>query len=190
LKHQLNQVRIIAGKWRGRRVSFPNVAGLRPTPDRVRETLFNWLSHAIVDAHCLDLFAGSGILSLEALSRGAASVVSVEKNTKAISAINESAQLLGIESDQLSVVLADAVSWLQQKSTIPFDVVFLDPPYSLDLLPTCIKHLSENGWLKAESWVYFEHNQSLEEKLLPVDWQVIKSKRAGHVYYYLVQICL
>lgn len=190
MKHQLNQVRIIAGKWRGRRISFPNVEGLRPTPDRVRETLFNWLSHVIVDAHCLDLFAGSGILSLEALSRGASQVLSIEKNAKAVSAMNDAAQLLSIESDKWNVILGDALTWLQQKAALTFDVVFLDPPYSLELLPVCIKHLSENGWLKPESWVYFEHNYPLDENVLPENWHLIKSKRAGHVYYYLVQICL
>lgn len=185
LKHQ---VRIIAGKWKGRRVSFPDVEGLRPTPDRVRETLFNWLTQVIVGAHCLDLFAGSGILSFEALSRGAAGVVAVEKNTKAVSALKESVELLGLRAEQLNLISGDAVSWLQQKAGLAFDLVFLDPPYSLELLPICIKYLSENGWLKPESWVYFEHNHPMDEKLLPEGWQVLKSKRAGHVYYYLVQI--
>ncbi len=190
MKHQLNQVRIIAGKWRGRRISFPSVEGLRPTPDRVRETLFNWLSHLIVDAQCLDLFAGSGILSLEALSRGASQVVSVEKNLKAVSAMHDAARLLSVEPNTWNVISGDVLFWLQQKAPLRFDLVFLDSPYSLELLPVCIKYLSENGWLKPGSWVYFEHNHPIDENILPENWDLIKSKRAGHVYYYLVHICL
>lgn len=185
MKHQLNQVRIIAGKWRGRRIAFPNVSDLRPTPDRVRETLFNWLSTVVVSANCLDLFAGSGALSFEALSRGAASVVAVEKNPEAISAITASAKGLSIDENTFEIAAQDALLWLQQAKPTPVDIVFLDPPYSLGLLPACIQALSENKWLKPKAWVYFEDKKPFDEQLLPKAWQLIKSKRAGHVYYYL-----
>lgn len=189
MKHSLNQIRIIAGKWRGRRLSFPSIPDLRPTPDRVRETLFNWVSTRIVDANCLDLFAGSGALSFEALSRGALKVVAIEKNLMVIAALETSAQQLKVDREVLEVILADALEWLKHKSVTPFDLVFLDPPYSLELCAPCMQLLFERGWLKPNAWVYFEQDKPFDEALFPSGhWRLIKAKQAGQVYYYLATI--
>src|SRR5206468_2998910 len=116
---------------------FPNVAGLRPTPDRVRETLFNWLAPSIVGAECLDLFAGSGVLGFEALSRGANKLIALEKHPEVVSSIRESTRLLG--ADQFFLITGEGLSWLANTTPTPFDIIFLDPPYHLKLLPDCFK---------------------------------------------------
>lgn len=186
MKHVRNQIRIIAGKWKGRRLSFPNAVDLRPTPDRVRETLFNWTSNRIVGAHCLDLFAGSGALSFEALSRGAAKVVAVEKNPVVILALEAAAQQLKVDVQTWEVISGDGLEWLKHTPSTPFDLVFLDPPYTAELLPICMQVLSEKKWLKSHAWIYFEQDKPFDEALFPSsDWRLVKSKRAGHVYYYL-----
>lgn len=120
-----NQVRIIAGCWRGRKLSFAPVAGVRPSPDRVRETLFNWLSPVIRDARCLDLYAGSGALGIEAASRGASSVVLVDSDPQVVNCLREQLQLLG--AAQIEVVQSTVEAWLAAPAD-PFDIVFLDPP--------------------------------------------------------------
>lgn len=187
MKHKENQIRVIAGKWRGRRLSFPNIQDLRPTPDRVRETLFNWLTHYIVGARCLDLFAGSGALSFEALSRGAAYVCAVEQNPMVGAALREAREAFGVDQSMLELVVADGLSWLMRTPPIPFDIVFLDPPYTLKLLLPCIRLLQEKGWLKSQSLIYCEHDQPLDAELFPAsDWDVLKTKQAGRVFYALV----
>ena len=171
-------VRIIAGQWRGRRIPFQPVPGLRPTPDRVRETLFNWLQRAVVGSRCLDLYAGSGALGFEALSRGAAEAVLVEKDSAVVRHLQQAATLLG--TTQAVVVQADAQSYLSGPAR-PFDLVFLDPPFALGALAELCKLLDVRGWLAQTAWIYLE--QSARDPLpdLPVGWQLLKETRAGEV---------
>jgi 16S rRNA (guanine966-N2)-methyltransferase len=186
-----NQVRIIAGQWRGRKISFPEVRGLRPTPDRIRETLFNWLQPVLPGARCLDLFAGSGALGFEAASRGAAQVVMVESERDVVRALQENAKLLS--ASPVQICRQDAASYLAAGSG-PFDVVFLDPPFSSPaLLMQSIAGLSTPGWLAAGAWIYVESPSNVAEPALPENWTLEKQKKAGQVacrlYRYAVTNC-
>lgn len=176
-------LRIIGGRWRGRRVTVPDLPGLRPTPDRVRETLFNWLQPVIAGARCLDLFAGSGALALESLSRGAAEVVAVERERVAADRLRESAGLLG--ADGLEVVRDDALAYLAGEPR-PFDVVFLDPPFDSDLLARVTERLGP-GWFNEPAWIYLECAPDQAQQPLPKSWNVVRHKRAGDVVYRLVR---
>ena len=179
---QSNQLRIIGGQWRGRKLMFPSVEGLRPTPDRVRETVFNWLMPVINGARCLDLFAGSGAMGLEALSRGAREVIMVDSNPQVIRQLRSHVELLG--SKQAKFIQTNAVEYLKSEASA-FDIVFLDPPYAAELLPECIHLLSQSAWLGNKSYIYMEtaKHQSLPE--LPSNWQLHRSKTAGQVAYHL-----
>ena len=178
-------VRIIAGVWRSRKIAFNDYnKTVRPTPDRVRETLFNWLAADIVGANCLDLYAGSGILGFEALSRKAASVTAVEQRYEVCQNILAAKELLNAA---LTLVQAKAEVWLANSGK-PFDIVFLDPPYSSNALPNCFQLLSKNNWLKCGSLIYYEHNSVIMPDLLPQNWNVIKERKAGQVYYYLARV--
>ena len=179
-----NQLRIIGGQWRGRKLPFPNVPGLRPTPDRVRETLFNWLAPVIRGARCLDLFAGSGALGLEALSRGAAQMVLVDSHSAVIKQLNANLQLL--QSSTAETIKADAVSYLNTPAS-GFDIVFLDPPYQAELLPACIDRLEHAGWLTAHAWIYLEASSKSDLPALPSNWTLYRSKSAGEVGYHLIE---
>ena len=152
------RVRIIGGAWRGRRLSVPPLAGLRPTADRVRETLFNWLAPELAGARCLDLFAGSGALGLEALSRGAAGCDFVETQAPAVSALRAALGVLGAE-DRGSVHAIDALSFLAVAAATPWDIVFLDPPFDSDLLDDAVAALLEGQHLAAGALVYIEHSR-------------------------------
>ncbi len=165
-------------------MTFPAVADLRPTPGRVRETLFNWLQMNIAGARCLDLFAGSGALGLEALSRGASEVIFVEKETTAARAID--AHLKRLESARGAVVTTDALRFLNRQMP-PFDIVFLDPPYQQALLPRCCEALESRGWLTTGGYIYIEAARQLEQLPLPPSWQLIRSKQAGDVGYHLAR---
>jgi 16S rRNA (guanine966-N2)-methyltransferase len=178
---QGNQLRIIAGRWRGRKLTFAPVPGLRPTPDRVRETLFNWLGPLLQGARCLDLFAGSGALGLEAASRGAAEVVMVDNDPVVVRSLREQLQQLNFSGAQ--VVQQDVNSWLSMPAT-PFDVVFLDPPFRENRLPECIRLLEDNGWLAAAARVYIEAEKNYTP-VLPEGWELYRSKAAGQVGYHL-----
>ena len=181
----LQVLRIIAGQWRGRKLRFPDVRDIRPTPDRVRETLFNWLMSDIAGARCLDVFAGSGALGLEALSRGADKVVFVDQHRKVTSHLNELLQTL--EADNAEVIQADAMAWLCEPASQQFDIVFLDPPYAAELLVECCQDLEGNGWLADNALIYIEHGGQLDHGELPDNWSVTRSKKAGQVYYELAQ---
>ena len=178
-----NQLRIIAGTWRGRKLSLHPVPGLRPTPDRVRETLFNWLDPAIRGTYCLDLFAGSGALGIEAASRGAAEVVLVDNNPQVVEILREQQQLLN--AAQVQVVQVDVDDYLSGTPRA-FDVVFLDPPFREGRLSGCINKLESRGWLANEAWVYLEVEHGLELDL-PENWALHRSKQAGQVDYHLVR---
>ncbi|MBV6289124.1 16S rRNA (guanine(966)-N(2))-methyltransferase RsmD [Pseudomonas aegrilactucae] len=177
------QLRIIAGQWRSRRLSFPDAPGLRPTPDRVRETLFNWLSAYIEGARVLDAFAGSGALFLEALSRGAASGVALDSNRTAIENLKDNLELLRCPTGQ--VIQTDVVRYLQGESKAPFDVVFLDPPFHQDLLPTTCALLEERQWLAEHAWIYTESETAPSSLQLPGNWRLHREKKAGQVHYAL-----
>lgn len=175
-----NQLRIIGGEWRGRKLRFPDVGGLRPTTDRVRETLFNWLAPVIHGARCLDLFAGSGALGLEALSRGAAEVQFVDSDRRAVQSLKENLELLQASGGRVSQ--ADALTFLRGEGS-PFDVVFLDPPFRRDLLQPCLTLLSDGGWLNDDARLYIEVEQELGEPQLPPGWEMVRRKQAGQVIY-------
>jgi 16S rRNA (guanine966-N2)-methyltransferase len=182
--HHPNQLRIIAGQWRGRRLSFPDLPELRPTPDRVRETLFNWLVPALPGARCLDLFAGSGALGIEALSRGAAEVVFVERQPLAIRALREN--LARLDAGCARVEAADALVWLRQPGT-PFEIVLLDPPFGAGLLEPACALLEQGGWLAANAWIYLEAEADWPTLPLPVRWTLHREKIAGRVAYRLAR---
>ena len=177
------QVRIIAGEWRGRKLSFPDSDGLRPTSDRVRETLFNWLQSEIFGARCLDVFAGSGALGFEAASRGAKQVLMVEKHVKVHQALQASMQTL--QADNVTLIQQDALKWLQHRED-PFDVVFLDPPFQLVAHDKLCALLDQYGWVRAGGLVYLEY-PAQQQVTLPEHWQIHKHKQAGNVHYVLAK---
>jgi 16S rRNA (guanine966-N2)-methyltransferase len=176
----MNKVRIIGGELRSRMISLPDAEGLRPTPDRVRETLFNWLGQTLYGRTCLDLFAGSGALGFEAASRGAERVVMVERNPAVLRALQNNVKKLGCANvfvqgqDGLEFVSRDA----QQ-----YDVIFLDPPFQSDYLPRLLEILPQR--LNKNGVVYVESGAAIT---VPPPWQVIKSGKAGQVHYQLLQI--
>ena len=167
-KQSHHQLRIIGGDWRSRRLRFPAIDGLRPTLDRVRETLFNWLQHDVEGARVLDAFAGSGALGLEALSRGAKEVVFLEKHPKAAIQLKENLETLGARNAQ--VWAGDALVWLEQNPE-PYDLVFIDPPFGKDLLQPALDKLT----LLPGAIVYVEHEGTLTPKF-PAHWEEHRSK--------------
>ena len=173
-------VRIIGGEWRSRRLQIPQFEGLRPSGDRIRETLFNWLGSEVTGAQCLDLFAGTGALGFEAASRGARAVVMLDRSSAAVAGLRASAEKL--QATQVEIVQADALLWLQGEKR-RFDIVFLDPPFAEDLLgEVCV--LLEDGWLTAQARVYLEWPGAEELRLPPV-WAVERTKQAGRVQFAL-----
>lgn len=177
----LGKIRLIAGKWRGRKLDVIDSPGLRPTPDRIRETLFNWLQQEIVGARCLDLFAGTGALAFEALSRGAAEVVMVESNPKIIESLKQHAEAL--DSEGHSIQLADATSWMQQ-GIKGFDIIFLDPPFGQGYIEQCCTIISEQSLLNMHGLVYIESEKNLS---LPNGWKIRKQTKAGNVQSALIE---
>lgn len=177
------QVRIIGGMWRGRKLTVPDIQDLRPTPDRVRETLFNWLAPVIVGANCLDAFAGSGALGFEALSRGAAHVVLVDESPAVVKLLKSQAEVF---KTQQAEIYRAAVPQQLVSPIKPFDIVFLDPPFQKNLLLPCCFHLEEQGFLAENAYIYLEARETLIEQQLPSNWKIIKSKRAGQVGYHLI----
>ena len=178
----VNQLRIIGGRWRGRKLAFPDLPGLRPTGDRLRETLFNWLAPTLEGSRCLDLFAGSGALGLEAASRGAARVVMVDRAPAAVRQLEAHRDTLAAEVVEL--VAGDALAYLNGAAE-PFEVVFLDPPFGEGLLEPCCQALAEGGWLAPGAAVYLESERALGEPRLPEGWRIHRAKQAGEVAYYL-----
>jgi 16S rRNA (guanine966-N2)-methyltransferase len=181
-----NSVRIIGGTWRGRRVSFPDLPGLRPTPDRVRETLFNWLQHDIGGARCLDLFAGSGALGLEALSRGAKECVFVEQAQAAARALQEQLRQFG-GAARGRIVEMGAARFLRTPGDA-FDIVLLDPPFGEGALDRYVPLIADGGWTRTGSLVYLENERAAGKPPIPLHWEWLKSKSAGEVGYHLARV--
>jgi 16S rRNA (guanine966-N2)-methyltransferase len=177
-------LRIIGGTWRGRRLRFPASVEIRPTPDRVRETLFNWLGQRVSGARCLDLFAGSGALGLEALSRGAAYVQFVERDAAAVRQLGSLLDEWGARN--ASVRRADALRFLAGRAE-PFDLVFLDPPFNADLIGKSAEGLDHRGWLASRALIYVECAARAGLPPLPHGWALLKTKQAGEVGYHLLE---
>ena len=182
------KLRIIGGKWRSRILPVVDLPGLRPTTDRIRETVFNWLQADLGGALCLDCFAGSGALGFEAASRGAASVVMLELQAKAARQLNENIQTL--KADNIQTIQQNCLSWLS--AVMPgnvkqqqFDVVFLDPPFESELLFQACELLESHAWLSEQACIYIEMDSKQTLPTLPENWQETKHKKAGHVAYYL-----
>ena len=177
------KVRIISGQWRGRKLDVPDVSGLRPSGDRVREVLFNWLQGRIAGKRCLDLFAGTGALGLEAVSRGAAAVTLVDNNRQLCRALDEikqqwpGAEVLGIVNQDVVQFLAQAPA---RHGLEPFDCIFLDPPFEAGFHDRCLQLLQENGWLSGQALVYVE-SAAGDDRFALKNWQTQRDKRIGDV---------
>ncbi len=182
LQKRPGYVRIIGGRWRGRRIPVPPGQGLRPTPDRVRETLFNWLAPGIAGSLCLDLFAGTGALGLEAASRGAREVILVESDRQAAVRLRKLAGALA--PSVARIVEADALAWLAGPARA-FDLVFLDPPFQAGLLESAMQALESGGWLAPAARIYLELPAAQGPPRTPPCWRLHRSGRAGAVGYHL-----
>ncbi len=176
-KIEYGTLRIIAGQWRGRKIQFPALPGLRPSPDRLRETLFNWLMPYIQGLVCLDLFAGSGILSFEALSRGAAGVVAIDQSPIVIAKLKETAKILN--ANQLESICA---TWPKLPAfNNLFDLVFLDPPFNLGLVEPCCDWLEKNNLLKPSAWIYIECERGGALPKVPDNWVLFREMQTQQV---------
>ena len=184
-KPRPGRLRIVAGKWRSRLLDIVDVPGLRPTSERIRETLFNWLAPSLPGARCLDLFAGTGALGLEALSRGASAVVFIENSAAAARALEANAQVL--DAVDAEIRRGDAFDFLRKANADPFDIIFLDPPFADDLLDDLCRLLDGGPLLEDGALVYIEEDRAKPEVELPPGWVRLKSKSAGNVRYSLVQ---
>ena len=183
----VNKLRIIGGDWRSRQLPFIDAPSLRPTPNRVRETLFNWLQGDIAGSRCLDLFAGSGAISFEALSRYAAEVVMVEMHKKAAKQLQDNLTMLEGDSESRGLVVnQDALKYVAS-SPEPFDVIFLDPPYRKNFLPEVLDQVKSLDLLKPNGLIYLEHEK--EESFDWSDWglEVVKQSKAGQVMCFLLE---
>jgi 16S rRNA (guanine966-N2)-methyltransferase len=184
---QLSTLRIIGGKWRSRKISFIPIKGLRPTTDVTRETLFNWLAPIIANANCLDLFAGSGALSFEALSRGAKHVVTSDASIKAVSILKQTANLLNTTDIDIyyAKIPKQLISKIPQKH---YDIIFLDPPFHYDLAkPTC-EQLLKNNYIAEDTIIYLKIEKELDiQKIIPASWQILRQKITGQTKGYLLK---
>lgn len=176
-------IRLISGKWRGKKLPVKDKEGLRPTTDRTKETLFNWLMHDIRDANCLDCFSGSGSLAFEALSRFAKNATLLERDKQVAQQLRENLQVLKV--DNASVVETDSINYLQQIAAQQFDIVFVDPPFNKGLVQACCIALEENNYLAEKALIYIEREVQLSNLLLPNNWQLLKEKNTGQVTYQL-----
>jgi 16S rRNA (guanine966-N2)-methyltransferase len=184
-RQQSGKLRIIGGLWRGRKLLVADVEGLRPTADRVRETLFNWLRPLINGSACLDLFAGSGALGFEAASRGAAGVLLLEKNRQVVNILQS--QITMVKAENIQVQQADALQWLSQCQQ-NYDLIFLDPPFDLNLIPQCCELILQHQLLRQNGRLYIESSNADLAGMLPAGLTVLKSSRAGQVYYGLATL--
>ncbi len=180
-----SSIRIIGGEWRSRKLTVPDAQGLRPTPDRVRETLFNWLAPTIQGARVLDAFTGSGALFLEALSRGASTGVAIDANTNAVNNLRRNLAVL--QCDDAEVLRVDSLQYLSNKTEQGFDIVLLDPPFHQDLLLSACQLLEDNNWLNKGAWIYTESEQAPSSLVVPSTWRLHREKHTGQVHYALWQ---
>jgi 16S rRNA (guanine966-N2)-methyltransferase len=180
------ELRIIGGDWRSRKLRFPDAGGVRPTPARTRETLFNWLSFHLAGSDCLDLFAGSGALGLEALSRGAATVTLVDHTPALATALRDNLRLL--KSNGGEVVCTGVENYLQHRSRPPFDIAFMDPPFRQGWLERLFPLLDQQDWIRPGGWVYVEHESDIPTPAVPATWQLHRQKSAGQVTYSLFRV--
>ncbi len=185
-----NTFQIIGGEYRGRKFSFPDVDGLRPSSSKVRETLFNWIQFEINEKNFLDLFSGSGALSFEALSRGAKQVMSIEKNTNAFKSIEQNKQLL--KADNLAIFNQDAFTFLDKKPITVFDFILLDPPFNKNYLTKALKLISKNGFVATDGKIYIESEFEITTDFLKDSFlqtiNINKQKKSGTVHYCLIQL--
>jgi 16S rRNA (guanine966-N2)-methyltransferase len=182
-RNKPGQLRIIGGDWRSRRIAFDAAAGVRPTPDRVRETLFNWLREVVPGARCLDLFAGSGALGFEALSRGAGLTVFVDEDIRVVQQLQANITLL--KAAHAIVAWSDAFAYLASCEQGPFDIVFLDPPFRDRILGECAVRLERRRLLAPVAWIYMEADRNDPPPELPDNWRVFREQDAGQVAYRL-----
>jgi 16S rRNA (guanine966-N2)-methyltransferase len=187
---ETNSFRIIAGEFRGRKFHFPDAEGLRPTSGKIRETLFNWLQFDIFGKSVLDPFTGSGALSLEALSRGAKTLYSIEKNNTVFKQLQINFGLF--PSEKYTLINDDALTHLKKASVKPFDLIFLDPPFTKEILPQTLKLISENGYIDSSSKIYIESEfQITHDNLSALDgycYNIAKQKKSGNVHYCLISL--
>jgi len=187
-----SQLRIIAGRWRGRKISFPTNLSIRPSPDRVRETVFNWLAPYIMNSRCLDLYAGSGALGFEALSRGSSSLVFVDIEQAIINTFEIHHQTLKIESEigenAVTYVKSDAQAYLSTLDDTKFDLIFLDPPYQQDMIPAIINIIDSKELVNSDGIIYIEMAKSETFPEVPANWKLIKNKVMSQVACYLIQV--
>jgi 16S rRNA (guanine966-N2)-methyltransferase len=184
-KKQTGTVRIIGGKWRGTRLPVPDLPGLRPSGDRGRETLFNWLQLHIRGATCADLFAGSGVLGLEAASRGASKVILVEKSKAVAGEIQSS--LKRLEADQVELIHQDAVNWLARCGPLSLDIVFIDPPFGQGLEARAFDLLVEGNCLRDGGMVYIETARDAAVSIPGPGWEIAKELVMGEVRIHLLK---
>jgi len=183
----MGEVRVIAGLWRGRKLPVLNAEGLRPTTDRVKETLFNWLMMDVANARCLDCFAGSGSLGIEALSRQAQAVVFLEKFANAAQQLKKN--LASLKTDKGTVINTDTLAYLAQKNNDnPFDIIFIDPPFHHQFVPQILPLLQQNNWLAENALIYVETEKNHPPLPLAENWQIIKEKSAGMITSRLIQV--
>jgi len=182
-KSPAGQLRIVAGNWRSRLLKIADVDGLRPTPERIRETLFNWLGAGIHGARCLDLCAGTGALGFEALSRGASEAVFVERAAAAVKVLRANAESL--DASGVEILHEDAREFLGRGVTRPFDIVFIDPPFKAELHNELCRLLQKQSWLAVNARLYIESDKDKPDVNVPDGWRVLKNKTAGNVRYML-----
>ncbi|WP_257281043.1 MULTISPECIES: 16S rRNA (guanine(966)-N(2))-methyltransferase RsmD [unclassified Endozoicomonas] len=180
------ELRIIGGQWRSRKLPVANLPGLRPTSDRVRETLFNWLMPYVPGARVLDCFSGTGALALESLSRGAKEATLLEAAAEAASLLGKN--LTTLQAKNARVIRTDSLKWLQQAADKAFDLIFLDPPFRQELLEETCRLLNSNGYIHSDSLIYIEVEKELSPLPVPSNWTVTKTKTAGQLSYYLLSV--
>ena len=188
-KEKRGQIRIIGGQWRGRKLSVLNAEGLRPTTDRNKETLFNWLMPYITHATCLDAFAGAGSLGIEALSRYADSCDFIELDSLAANELKKNlTTLISANKPVAQVHHGDALMLLPKLSNKPFDIIFVDPPFNKALVQRTLNTIADNNIIAPNGLIYVEHEAGLASLSLPDNWQIIKQKRTSALNYYLIEV--
>ncbi|BBN60476.1 ribosomal RNA small subunit methyltransferase D [Hydrogenovibrio marinus] len=178
-KNEMGEVRIIGGDFKGRKLPVRQAQGLRPTSDRIRETLFNWLQFEVPGASCLDVFSGSGALGFEALSRGAASVVCLELSAQNANQLKANQQLL--KAENISIIQADSLAWLENHTENPFDIIFIDPPFHQGLMQQTLDKLFGKGYVSDSTWLYLEQEKALDWPKLPDGWTCYREKTTSQV---------